>query len=107
MLDLLTILLGAFVILLIVQIVALVRIRQIIVRLRSMLRIIAPILQRHSDIQNARKVNMRICQFCKYRQAFIKATPHGEDDFYYLCKVKNKEVDLTDSCQHFQLETDV
>ncbi len=106
MLDLLTILLGAFVVLLIVQIVALVRIRQMIVRLRSMLRVIAPILQRHHDIQNARKVNMRICQFCKFRQTYIKATSHGDDDFYYLCKIRNKEVDLTDTCKHFQLETD-
>ncbi len=106
MLDLLTILLIAFVLLLFVQIFALVRIRQMLLRLRSMLRIISPILQRQVEIQNTRRINMRICQFCKFRQTFIKATSHGEDDFYYRCKIKNKEVDLTDSCSHFELETD-
>ncbi len=106
MLDLLTILLIAFVILLIIQIFALVRIKQMIVRLRTMLRIISPILQRHNDIQNARRVNMRICQFCKYRQAFIKTTSEADDEFYYRCKIKNKEVDLTDSCNFFELESE-
>ena len=106
MLDLFTVLLIAFVILLGIQIFALVRIKQMIVRLRTMLRIISPMLQRHNEIQNARKVNMRICQFCKYRQAYIKTTSDADEEFYYRCRIKNREIDLTDSCTFFELETE-
>ncbi len=107
MIDLFTVLLVAFVILLIIQIVALVRIRLMIVRLKSILNVIAPIVQRTQDIQRTKLINMRMCQFCKYRQTFIKATSEAEDEFYYRCKITDRNVNLTDTCPHFEVEPEI
>jgi uncharacterized protein YpmS len=104
MMDLLTILLIAFLILLVVQIIALVRIRYIIVRLRSILNVITPILEKTYYVQRANQVNMHTCQFCKYRQAYIKTTASGDEDFYYRCKVSDKEIKLNDTCRFFEPE---
>ena len=104
MMDLLTALLIAFIILLVVQIIALIRIRFIIVRLRSILNVITPILEKSYYVRRANQVNMHTCQFCKYRQAYIKTTASGEEDFYYRCKINDKTIKLSDSCPFFDPE---
>lgn len=104
MMDLFSILLIAFFVLLIIQIIALLRIRMIIIRLRSILNVVAPILQKTQYVHRANQINMRTCQFCKYRQAYIKTTAAGDEDFYYRCRLNERDIHLQDSCHHFEPE---
>ncbi|NOX89602.1 MAG: hypothetical protein GXO77_11295 [Calditrichaeota bacterium] len=106
MIDLMTALLIAFIILLSIQIVALIRIRYIINRLRGILDVVTPIIQKTQYVQRSKQINMRVCQFCKNRQTYIKTTASGEEDFYYRCKLNDRKIDLTDSCKRFELEQD-
>jgi len=102
MMDLFSILLIAFFILLVIQIIALIRIRMIIIRLRSILSVVTPILQKTQYVHRANQINMNTCQFCKYRQAYIKTTSSGEDEFYYRCRLMDRNVNLNDSCKYFE-----
>ncbi len=104
MMDLFTVLLIAFFILLIIQIIALIRIRMIIVRLRSIMNVVTPILQKTQFVHRANRINTHTCQFCKFRQAYIKTTASGEEDFYYRCKLTERDVRLNDSCKYFEPE---
>ena len=99
MIDLILILLIAFVILLIVQIIALIRVRQLINRLRHMLVDLSR-LQRKDDF--ILPGQLRICQFCKYRKTYIKANISGtKENFYYRCAFHDKNINLTSSCKDF------
>ncbi len=102
--DLFSVLLVAFFILLIIQIIALIRIRMIIIRLRSIMNVVTPILQKAQFVHRANKINTHTCQFCKYRQAYIKTTASGEEDFYYRCKLNNRDIHLNDSCTFFEVD---
>ncbi len=105
MMDLLTVLLIAFFVLLIIQIIALIRIRMIVIRLRSIMNVVTPILQKAQYVHRANKINMHTCQFCKFRQAYIKTTASGEEDFYYRCRLTDRDVRLNDSCKYFEPES--
>lgn len=105
--DFILIVLSAFLVLLIIQIVALVRIRQIINKLRAMLNSFHG-RGKHTQLANYSQKSLQSCQFCKFRQTYIKATISGEsDDFYYRCKFHHKGVKLNDSCPDFDYENDV
>lgn len=100
--DLIVVLLIAFVILLIVQIVALIRVRQLINRLRHLLVDLSR-LQRKEDFTLPKQ--LRICQFCKYRKTYIKANISGnKENFYYRCSFHDKNVNLSSSCKEFQFD---
>ena len=46
------------------------------------------------------------CQFCKHRLSYIQPGEGDkkQEDFYYRCQLSNREVDLNDSCEFFQIE---
>lgn len=61
-------------------------------------------LQNSTGIR-AKKVQLpQTCQFCKHRLSFIHMSDNkGEaEDFYYKCRLHNIEVQLTDTCKHFE-----
>jgi hypothetical protein len=105
MFELMILLLCVFIVLLIVQIVALLRIRQLISRLKQV--ILDKKLVGRSGKQGLDNVprHHQKCQYCKYRQTFINATIHGgENDFYYRCMHHNVEVSLSQTCKAFEFE---
>lgn len=90
-----------------IQIFALVRMRQIIMNLRRLIRDI-----RHYRAEKSVKIKrdddhsfIKKCQFCLYRQTFIKASINEtSEDFYYRCKYHNRSVILSNSCEQFEFE---
>jgi len=46
----------------------------------------------------------RTCQTCKYRLSFIHMTENkGEvEDFYYKCQLRNSEINLDDICEQYE-----
>jgi hypothetical protein len=108
--DYIIILLFAFIILLIIQILSLLKIRNLVIQLKKLLGNIG-IIYRNSDILRRRietVTKIKKCQYCKYRQAFIKATPSGESDdfYYYRCKLHDINISLTYSCKQFEFESE-
>lgn len=107
MIDLMVILLIVFIILLAIQIMALVRIRYLILRLKSLF-----IDRKRAERQRFNRTatttlsQLRKCQFCKHRQTFIQANIHGgEEDFYYRCAYHDVEVYLAHTCSYFEAES--
>lgn len=104
MIDFLLFLLAAFFILLVVQIFALLKVRRIINHLNYLLYEIR-LIKRKFHLKPSPSAVVNQCQFCKYRQSFIKAYSDSvEDDFYYRCKLHNIEITLNHSCKQFELD---
>ena len=102
MIDLFVILLIAFIILLLIQIIALIRVKQLINRLRRTL-IDLGNMQRNKSFILPKQ--LRICQFRKYSMTFIKANITGnKESFYYRCAYRDKNVSLTSTCKHFEFD---
>ena len=102
MIDLFVILLIAFILLLIVQIIALVRVKQLINRLRHTL-VDLRNMQRNEAFILPRQ--LRTCQFCKYRMSYIKANISGnKENFYYRCSYHDKNVSLKSTCKQFEFD---
>jgi len=104
MTDIFIILLIAVSLLLIVQIFALFRIRYLIRQLRYTLHTMRQafgLLQKTELPQEVRR-----CQFCKYRNTFIKSNYSGQGSaFYYRCGIDQKPVRLDHTCAKFEPET--
>ena len=65
------------------------------------------LLFRHAGISyehNTKKiVDLKTCQFCKYRLPYIKISENDTvDDFYHKCKKKDIEINLNDTCNLFE-----
>jgi len=107
MLEIMILLLCVFIVLLVVQILALLRVRQLINRLKLALMDKKIIVHSSKQKSESLSQNYRKCQFCKHRQTYINATIHGgENDFYYRCSQHNTEVTLTHTCADFEFEDD-
>lgn len=85
-----------------IQVIALLRMRRIIIQLNQLFRSMG-VLQK-----KGLKVNLtvipNICNNCKFRQAFIRVNQSysSEDEFYYRCKIHQSEVSLNHSCDKFE-----
>ncbi len=105
MFELLIAILIAFIILLAVQIYALLRIRRFIGYLQKLL---IEIGNRFGYFRVSTMNPSKTCQFCMYRQTYIKASLTGNhEDFIYRCKLKGKEISLNESCENFKMDPDL
>jgi len=103
MADFLVILLIAFIVLLVVQIITLIRVRQFITRLRNTLMEFSEIKKKPSSMILPKQ--LRTCQFCKYRLTYIKANiAHNKEKFYYRCRLSDHEIELTSTCKKFEFD---
>ena len=52
--------------------------------------------------------SQKACQFCKHRLAYINTGERGVtgEDMYYHCGLRNVQVQLNDSCQQFEADSD-
>lgn len=100
------IILIAFVIFFIVQIVVLSRIVVIIRRFTKILFEVRIIFKHAGLSYDSRKktvVQNNICQHCKYRMPFIEMIGDSSlDNFYYKCKKRDIEIELSDTCEYFE-----
>ena len=98
------ILLIAVSVLLIIQIIALVRIRYFIRQLRYALHAMQRafgILQ-NSELPPA----VRRCQFCKHRKTYMKNNFSGQGSaFYYRCGLDEHPIRLDHTCKKFEPES--
>lgn len=103
--DLVIILSVLVCVLLIVQITVLMRMHTIIKALKRLLYEIKGRYDNPSKIKQ-QKTPKPSCRYCKNRQTFINAgAAHTiSDDFYYRCKLHNREVRLNDYCENFEPE---
>ena len=65
------------------------------------------LLFRHAGISyehNKKEImDLKTCQFCKYRLPYIKISENDTvDDFYHKCKKKDIEITLNDTCDQFE-----
>jgi len=100
------IILIGFVIFFIVQIVILTRIMFVIRRFSKILFEIR-LLFKHSGLSYNSKINVvvkeDICEHCKFRMPYIEMSGEASlDNFYYKCKKRNVEIDLSDTCKFFK-----
>ncbi len=102
MFDIYIILLIAFSVLLVIQIIALFKIRKLIFNLKK--NVIDLSLNRSLSPGSIKEFNIQICQFCRYRQTYINAVPDGSDDFYYRCRIHNSSTKLNQSCKNFAID---
>lgn len=104
MLDFLIVILLIFIVLLMIQIVALLRMHRFIRYFKNMLLYVG---SQMGYYKTSSKAPIQTCQFCKYRQTYIKATVSGRDeDFYYRCKLHHKPVSLSGTCKQFEYDPD-
>lgn len=104
MIDFFLLLIAAFFVLLVVQVFALLKVRRIINHLNYLLYEIR-LLKRKIHLKPGSPGSAQHCQFCKFRQSFIKAYSDSvEDDFYYRCKLHNIEITLNHHCKQFELD---
>jgi len=104
MIDFLLILLTAFFILLIVQVFALLKVRRIINHLNYLLYEVR-LIKRKFVLKPGQGVKADHCQYCRFRQSYIKAySDSADDDFYYRCKLHNIEITLNHSCKQFEID---
>ena len=44
-----------------------------------------------------------VCEYCKFRMPYIEMTGDASlENFYYKCKKRNVEIDLSDTCKFFK-----
>jgi hypothetical protein len=100
------ILLIGFVLFFIVQAVILVRIVFIIRRFTKILFEIR-LMFKHAGLSYDQNKNLvikeDICEHCQYRMPYIEMSDEASlDNFYYKCKKRNVEIDLSDTCKFFK-----
>jgi uncharacterized protein YpmS len=101
--DILFILTVLFFVLLALQIAAILKIIQLKAKLSKM---IADLSLNQGVISDSiDNLNLRICQFCKYRQSFINTTSESAENFYYRCIIRNRSLKLNQSCKYFTMES--
>jgi len=49
--------------------------------------------------------SFKTCQNCFFRQSFFKNETSSPENLFYRCRLNGTEIDLTDSCNKFQLES--
>ncbi|MGD9486888.1 MAG: hypothetical protein AB7W47_02610 [Calditrichaceae bacterium] len=88
-------------VLFVIQVIALIRMRRIIIQLNQLLRSMG-VIQKKGLIKHTAVVPKN-CNNCKFRQAFIRVNQSysSEDEFYYRCKIHQMEVALNHSCDKF------
>lgn len=100
------ILLIGFIIFFIIQLFVLFRIAYIIKRFTKTLFEIRIIFKHAGLSYNSQKkivIKSNICQHCKFRIPFIEMAGHVSlNDFYYKCKKRNIEIELSDTCKYFE-----
>ena len=100
------IILIGFVLFFIIQIVILTRIVFIIRRFTKILFEIRLIFK-HSGLSYDPKINLVIkddvCEHCKFRMPYFEMSSEASlDNFYYKCKKRNVEIELSDTCKFFK-----
>ncbi len=102
--ELFIILLIAVSVLLIVQIVALFRIRYLTRQLRYTLHTMR---QAFGFLQKSElPAEVRRCQFCKYRKTYMKNNYSGQGSaFYYRCGLDEHPIRLDHTCKQFEPES--
>ena len=100
------ILLIGFVVFFVVQVVILARIVFIIRRFTKILFEIRLIFKRAGLSYDARKemvIKEDTCEYCKFRMPFLEMSNEASlDNFYYKCKKRNVEIELSDTCKFFK-----
>jgi hypothetical protein len=85
-----------------VQVFALLKVRRIINHLNYLLYEVR-LIKRKFNLKSGSGIKTAHCQFCKFRQSYIKAySDSTDDDFYYRCKLHDIEVTLNHSCKQFE-----
>ena len=100
------IILIGFIVFFIIQIVILTRIVVVIRRFTKILFEIRLIFK-HSGLSYDpnKKVVLKedICEHCKFRMPYIGMSGDSTlDNFYYKCKKRNVEIELSDTCKFFK-----
>ena len=100
------ILLIGFFLFFIIQVIILVRIVFIIKRFTKILFEIRLIFK-HAGLSYDHNKNLvlkeDICEHCKFRMPYIEMSGEASlDNFYYKCKKRNVEIDLSDTCKFFK-----
>ncbi len=101
------ILLALFGLLFVLQIWAMLKIKQMLQRVLDIYRRIQQMaaLQKFSDTQPSLKINVnykRICEYCRHRETFLAAS--GKNVFVYQCGISKQKIKLDDSCAHFEFD---
>jgi hypothetical protein len=105
-LSMIYILAGFITFLFIVQVLSVVKLMTVAKQMNSLLFEMRILFKKSGLFYNKEKnqvIHFDNCQYCKNRISFVQITdaPDG-DQFYYRCKIKNIEVHLADSCEHFE-----
>ena len=100
------IILIGFVLFFIVQVVILTRIVFVIRRFTKILFEIR-IIFKHAGLSYEPNMNLvikdDICEHCKFRMPYIEMSGEASlDNFYYKCKKRNIEIELSDTCKFFK-----
>ena len=93
----------------VVQLLLLLRIRQVLNNMSYYVEILSKFFYRVGSTGSNPAQNdtaLRTCQFCKYRMSFIHMgeKERNSEDFYYRCKLRNVDIALKDTCGHFEGE---
>ena len=93
----------------VVQLLLLLRIRQVLKNMSYYMETLSKFFYRFggsaaTGTQN--DVALRTCQYCKYRMSFIHMgeKEKNSEDFYYKCRLRNVDITLKDTCEHFEGE---
>ena len=91
----------------IIQLLLLLRIRNILQQISFYIESISRFFYRvgiSSAVKKPAPAVPRTCQFCKFRLSFIHMSENkGEvEDFYYKCQLRNIEVQLDETCEQFE-----
>lgn len=100
------VLVGSIICLFVVQIIILLRIKNVLQQISIYIESVSRFFFRLGMKQTQSAVKKTIpqtCQFCKHRLSFIHMSENkGEvEDFYYKCRLRNIEVQLNDTCEKF------
>jgi hypothetical protein len=93
----------------VVQLLLLLRIRQVLKNMSYYVELLSKFFYRFGNTGNKPVQNdtsLRTCQFCKFRMSFIHMgeKDQNSEDFYYRCKLRNADISLKDTCDHFEGE---
>jgi hypothetical protein len=93
----------------IVQLLLLLRIRKVLKNISYYMEILSKFFYRFGGSGTTitqDEVALRTCQYCKHRMAFIHMgeKEKNSEDFYYKCRLRNVDITLKDTCDHFEGE---
>lgn len=101
------ILLALFGLLFVLQIWAMLKIKQMLQRVLDIYRRMQQMaaLQKFGEAQPSPKINVnykRICEYCRHRETFLAAS--GKNVFLYQCRLSKQKIKLDDSCAQFEFD---